>query len=90
MDREKLKEALARLGGSPATVEAKLKEMGCQGTRLVGENCPIAVYLRMNGLPSVVVTSMYVRDGKELVTLPWHVGDFISAFDKGMYPDLEA
>jgi hypothetical protein len=37
-----------------------------------------------------VVTSVYVREGMESVRMPGHIGDFIVAFDRGMYPLLEA
>lgn len=85
---------LAELGTEPDEIAEKLLELGCTGTRL-GDNCPVAHYLKQD-IPQVIwVDGLFVDWADEAnkrernTRLPDPVMLFVEAFDRGEYPDLD-
>jgi hypothetical protein len=84
---------LMALGSDADMVAIFLLQRRFHGTRGVGEECPLANYLRANGVaePAVDATAVTYSDGASLVVaeLPAAVEDFVMLFDDGAYPELE-
>jgi len=85
---------LAVLGPDADAVASFLAERDFRGVRGVGEDCPLANYLRANGIrdPAIDATAVtHVVDGRLVVEdLPQPAEDFVMLFDDGAYPDLSA
>ena len=87
-----IKEALERLGSG--NVVATLRAKNVRGKRGCFLNCPVALFLCAEttihkGIVVVGTDHAYTRfDGE--IPLPSAVAEFVRAFDRGAYPDLEA
>lgn len=90
-------QALERMGTTAEEVAATLRANGIQGVRnTVRVLNPIVRYLqdtlRIDSLDADLMTGNYVRingTGVPQVPLPQPVLDFLDAFSRGAYPDLE-
>lgn len=65
---------------------------GARGMRKAVMQCPLARYLRKQGVekPIVKVGAVWLTDGVIIYDIPVSVDDFIVKFDMGTYPYLEA
>jgi hypothetical protein len=86
---------LAALGATSAEVAATLTDAGFTGRKCADDACPIFNFLHA-AVPSVFSVGFLVLAdlGDELPTFelvtPDPVWDFISDFDRGVYPELVA
>jgi hypothetical protein len=102
--KEEVLALLVDLGADEKAVVNKLLAMGIKGDRKKCRTCPIAQYLIRNGVEDVVAGGaggaagggVGVGVGVEYYWFPLRdypqvkpVRDFILAFDKGDYPQLE-
>jgi hypothetical protein len=80
-------ELITQLGPYESVVGAKLLDGGYRGYRCVPSSCPVARYLRENGVKARVHGRTYsVRRGFmrwERRVLPYPVRDFVRTFDSG-------
>jgi hypothetical protein len=87
-----VRELLEALGGDADAIAACLKQHGLGGARGVGEECPLATWLRINGVrePAVDVFAVsYEHEGRLCVEeLPQAAADFVMLFDDGEFPAL--
>ena len=83
-------EALSWLGDTVEEVAEGLRARGIKGTRTSIYSCPLAGYLRL-WWDGAWIGGMdgWTGTGK-LFDTPSHLSNFISAFDKGRFPDLIA
>jgi hypothetical protein len=87
---------LAGLGDSSEQVAASLREKGIKGEPACAEQCPIARLLKSEiedaEWASVSACGLHVGAGDFTAGMatPDHVADFVSDFDLGQFPDLEA
>jgi ABC-type uncharacterized transport system fused permease/ATPase subunit len=92
-----LSKLLEQMGASAEEVEATLRATGVQGVRnTVRVLNPVVRYvqnaLRLDNLDADVMTGKTLRvhgAGGGAVPLPKPVLDFLDAFNRGAYPDLE-
>lgn len=89
-------EVLESLGPDIVAVADTLRRAGIRGRRHDAFCCPVALYVAAGlGCPDndndhiAVGTDEVLVDDDE-IELPDHVVDFVTAFDNGSYPDLEA
>ncbi len=98
--KEELRTVLERLGGTADEVAATVRVKGVQGVRnTVRVLNPVVRYvqnaLRKDNLDLDVMTGKTIRVNsgstvrKEEVALPEAVRQFLDAFNRGDYPDLE-
>lgn len=92
--RSELTAALKALGDTPDAVADTLRALGITGVRRSHRTCPVARYLSEVFGPDVSVgrDMSHVRVNGVIAetTTPQPVTQFISLFDNGRYPDLEA
>lgn len=69
-------------------VAARLKMLGCKGTRRCSTGCPVWTYLECHGVLSDVGFYGVAIGGKRL-GIPLAIMLFIDGFDSGHYPQLE-
>lgn len=90
--RIRVKRALKKLaeGRSSNQIAERLAELGIQGRRYIGNDCPVAVYvLAETGVDvSVTYTRVYGTWFGPAVWLPFNVSWFMRNFDQLDYPDL--
>lgn len=92
---EQITTKLAALGNSANAVATSLEAAGITGRRGSATSCPIANYLGHAGLgidrAYVGCLNIDVRVGSQPVSVPPPAGaaDFIRAFDRGEFADLE-
>ena len=88
-----LRELLELLGDDADAIAVFLIQHGFHGWRGVGEECPLANYLKLNGVAEPAVdaqTLTYLHEGCFVtLELPDAVQDFVMLFDDGAYPELE-
>jgi hypothetical protein len=89
--------ALAALGSTSGGVARRLAALGCRGERDGAYNCPLAVYLRRQGVGEFRILVVGERavltalDGwEEDVPLPPACAWFRGRFDRGEFPALAA
>jgi hypothetical protein len=80
-----LQDVLDALGSTPEEIARTLQDKGIRGVRKSKCACPIAHYLQLKGFKDAEVgafteVSRVLSDGMR---------DFIYAFDRGEYPELE-
>jgi len=82
---------LKKLGPDRFRIADSLRKMGIRGVRQVHECCPIAVYLhQLHPDHKFEVSNDRIQiDGEGRCVIPAPVDDFIFAFDRGGFPDLE-
>ena len=87
-----LESDLANLGGDKGEIATTLKRKGVKGFRCEHGRCPIAQYLHgLHPDHKFEVTQTRIQiDGEGRIITPGAVGRFVTAFDLGEYPDLEA
>lgn len=91
MTTNEIEDALALLGRNRRQVAINLRKCGITGHTEDGGRCPIANYLRRTlHAQQVEVDYTYIYVDGITFTLPPHIDAFVTAFDKGDYPDLEA
>jgi hypothetical protein len=84
-------ELLNGLGGSSVEVAQTLLNKGSRGEIGDGLLCPIANYLREQGIEFQKVCSVEIWwEGEVRLGVPKPVAIFIRAFDAGVYPELKA
>lgn len=85
---------LAALGDTDQQVAETLEQLGLRGVPQNPCRCPIAAYLNSHGVGPVMAAEYEVWAGAAgedfVVPTTEAVGHFITAFDFGMYPELEA
>jgi hypothetical protein len=75
---------LQELGTDPATMSAKLVELGIKGKRGSPTHNPIAHYLwRFDIKGYISVSQVNIRAEGQLLPTPDHISEFIRLFDKG-------
>lgn len=95
-----LRMTLEQMGGTPEDVAASLRAVGVQGVRNAVRNLnPVVRYvqaaMRLDNLDMDVMTGQTVRLNNSSVVrilevaLPEPVKQFMHAFNRGSYPDLE-
>lgn len=94
MSRAKADLALELLGDTKEQIAETLRWLGCKGSSGVAEDCPLARYLSGAGVDSPVVGDDEIRmpyfDWHDsFIENPEHIRQFVVAFDKGVYPDLD-
>jgi hypothetical protein len=95
--QDDLRKALEQLGGNPEEVAATLRASGVQGVRnTVRVLNPIVRYvqnsLRRDNLDADVISGNIFRIrglNEQEAVLPQPVMEFLDAFHRGAYPDLE-
>ena len=89
-----VRELLDQLGADADAVAQFLLLHGFKGRRGVGEDCPIANYLKANGVnnPAVDVSTITHAWGAVLIVeeLPEATENFVMMFDDGEFTALEA
>jgi hypothetical protein len=101
MSKEKVIELLKELGSSSAEIAAKLYSLSIRGNANMGCSCPIANFLRSNGIdinnPGVGAAAgrngyfHFNTEKLDLITYPFLAGviDFILDFDAGFHSHLQ-
>ena len=93
--KSKMRLLLETLPTAPDDVAAYLTLQGIRGVRSHSTHCPVAMYLRANGVACVSVGPGKVEfyDEEERTwrrdPLPLGCALFVSAFDAGIYPRIE-
>jgi hypothetical protein len=87
---ERVLDLLDELGESGQEVADTLFDLGVKGKRDNTGSCPIANYLRGEGVPDPVVNPDHVEwdSFEESITLPEGCIHFIARFDAGEFTDL--
>lgn len=95
---DEVREYLLSLGDTPDQVAQTLQAQGIKGRRGSSCFCPLAVALNNRYGESaqafVSHTDVMLYDGPEsannyLVVNPLQIADFVEAFDRGIYPELD-
>jgi hypothetical protein len=81
---------LEKLGDTPDTIRAILRDLHITGIRSRAKSCPIANYLAAHlDQPPEAYSTFIVFDDGTLCRTPEPVSDFIEAFDNGFYQELQ-
>lgn len=87
-----VRELLQLLGNDADEVARFLMCHDFRGVRGVGEDCPVAHYLKSNGIRDAAVdlTAVTYMQGDEILVedLPEATENFVMLFDEGEYTDL--
>lgn len=93
--RAALRAFLDGLGSDAASIAKTLRRLRVKGRRFAGCDCPIARAckpLDLGGVTVVSVSSSYIvldtNAGRTAFTTPPAIGEFITAFDNSLIPDL--
>jgi hypothetical protein len=86
-----IEQDLAALGDDADEVAGQLRELGIKGNAQESDSCPIYAYLHLKGNTQVVgVDEDYITlCSNEGIPTTSAVHDFVHAFDRGEYPELE-
>jgi len=91
-EAERIYRLLRDLGSSPSRIACTLRERGIKGSRGRPFSCPLAVYLRGQGVVAPLVgasDSVSFGNRRGSVRLPHGARDFVLFFDQGLYPYLD-
>jgi hypothetical protein len=87
-DSHPVERLILALGSTSDEVAHSLQEAGVRGKQCSSVACPLAVYLRQHGHEVEVAPFQLQLNREGRWNLPWHIVDFVDAFDHGLYPAL--
>jgi len=85
-----LEQELASLGETTCEVASKIQRAGIKGSKGSCISCPVARYLQSRGYLGAKVGAGSTTFYGDYVLNPSPVQQFVTAFDNGLYPELEA
>lgn len=90
MTAEEVLDLLEELGEGGQDVADTLYDLKIKGDRDKAGSCPLANYLRSQGVADARVNCDELEWGefREVLALPEGCGDFVVRFDAGAFPDL--
>lgn len=83
MTAERVRELLEGLGSTPDEVASSLRAAGVSGVRFLCRRCPVANYLRENGVHEPKVSRNLITWQACEQVPPRAVAEFIRRFDQG-------
>lgn len=82
---EKARKLFAALGDAPIEIAQTLTDAGIVGYLCHPRQCPIAVYLKSEGIDASVGVTMVVLAGPADIDLPAPVQEFVREFDRARF-----